>query len=532
MTLKQYLFRCRKQNLHVLVWITLGSICLTVWGLSVANALTALVNLEIKQFIFWIVMMGGIFLLWVLQVFMEARQTSVAVQAMNIEMRKDISQIISQYNYEQFHQKEEGTYVSWLVNDIATINEYGFRNLSMIISQCLNIIFSSIALLGFHYSLNISVFILAIFMIIIPRTFKRKMDHQLLKVTNANEKITTNFSDIINGFDTVFPMNLTRYIVDKTNEQSKNLAKEKVKFSTIAGAMSATTNGTSLISQILIIVLAGVLYFMGLVPIGAVSAAQYFSATIFTSLTGLSANLIELQTTKPIFNKFTETPLINNKDKINVLPLNELIELTNVTYKYPASETPIIENMSMKIKKGKKYAIVGESGKGKTTLLKLIMGYLSDYEGNIKFDNINYEKINFESIRDQIIYINQKPHIFNVTIEENITLGQDYSKDEINCVIEELELSQWIESLPDGLQTKIKYNGSNLSGGQSQKIALARGLITGKQIILFDEGTSSLDKKAASSIEQLLISSTLTVLMITHHLDPAIASQLEEVYRI
>lgn len=162
---------------------------------------------------------------------------------------------------------------------------------------------------------------------------------------------------------------------------------------------------------------------------------------------------------------------------------------------------------------------MGESGKGKTTLLNILTGKINNFEGQLKWDEDSYNDINIDSIRNQMIYINQNPYIFNTTIRENLTLGENIVDERLNQIICEVGLSKWIENLPNGLNTIIDLNAKNISGGQKQRIALARGLLKNKSIILLDEPTSSLDEKSALGLEKLIFENRdLTVIMVTHNL--------------
>ena len=293
--------------------------------------------------------------------------------------------------------------------------------------------------------------------------------------------------------------------------------------------MSATTNGVSLISQVLIISLAGYLFFKNIVPIGTLTAAQYFSATIFSSLTGLSANLVEFKTTSPIFEKFNVKNKLS-KNTNSSYQFKRCIEMKNIQFAY--DDVPIIKDFSLMIHKGRKYAIIGESGSGKSSILNLLIGYLTEYQGSIQMDGIDYDDIKPEALRDNFTYISQQPHIFSGSVKENITLGMEYSQEEINQVLEFTGLTNWIKSLPAQEDTYISYNSQNISGGQKQRIALARGIIRGREIILLDEATSAIDKSSSVEIERRLVRSNYTVVMITHRLNDVISKELDYIYQI
>lgn len=531
--LRKYIVQSIWLNLKLLFWIVIGAACTVGWGLISANALTALVDLNFESFMLWIFAMVLIVIVWCLQIYMESRLHSKAVQTMNIEIRNDISNRVSQLEYEEFHKKSEGTYVSWLTNDITMINQYGFGNLSMIVRQITTILFSIAAIIHFHYSLILTITILVIFMLLAPKMFSERMNKKINEVTQANEKIVTILQDTLNGFNAYYMLNKNDYIINKTDQSSHLLSEKKQNYAKIYGKMSSLTNGVSLASQIIVIAQTGYLYTLNIVAVGAMSATQYFAANIFSSLTGLSANWTEMKTVQPIFDKFYALQVEKSAHLTTITDFNHRITLENVSYSYEKDSPSVIKDVSIEIKRYQKYALIGESGSGKTTLLNIIAGRLTQYTGKCSFDAINYKQIKRKSLREQILYIDQSPHIFNTTIRENITLNQEIDDEILETAIKKSGLKNWLNNLPNGIDTVIDSNAKNLSGGQKQRIALARGYVTNKKIVLLDEVTSSLDKNSADQIEETLLSDpNLTVVLITHHLKSNLINKIDKIYQI
>ena len=155
---------------------------------------------------------------------------------------------------------------------------------------------------------------------------------------------------------------------------------------------------------------------------------------------------------------------------------------------------------------------------------------LPGYTGTVWCGDTEQKSIRMNSLYDQLAYVEQQVYLFQDTLRFNITLGQDYSDEQIMEVIEKCRLKEWFASLPEGLDTVIMENGKNLSGGQKQRIALARGLIRKVQYMIMDEGTSALDEANALEIEtDLLDMPDLGVILITHHLTDTIRKKLTAV---
>ena len=213
-------------------------------------------------------------------------------------------------------------------------------------------------------------------------------------------------------------------------------------------------------------------------------------------------------------------------------PLKASITVDRVSFCYDEKK-PILKDASFRFEKGKKYALTGPSGCGKSTLLKLLLGWLPDYIGTISFDDVDIHTVTPAQLQQQMSYIEQNVFLFNTTIRENITLGEDFSEEQLHAAIQGSALAADLAAMPDGLDTVVGEDGSNLSGGQKQRVAIARALIHSRSILLVDEGTSALDQKNADLVEKsLLTNPDLTLILISHHLSAERRAQFDHVYEL
>lgn len=211
-----------------------------------------------------------------------------------------------------------------------------------------------------------------------------------------------------------------------------------------------------------------------------------------------------------------EMDLHGEKDYIE--PKHVDIELNHVSYSYPDSNEIVLKDVSLQIKAGKKIAILGRSGTGKSTLLKLLTGALSPVNGQVV---LNGERAHTNLLSKYISVLNQKPHLFDTTIGNNVRIGKPEATDEeIWKALEKAQLASHVTSLPDGLQTKMHEMGKRFSGGERQRVAFARTLMQETPIIVLDEPTIGLDPKTELSLIETMFSATeeKTVIWITHHL--------------
>ena len=193
--------------------------------------------------------------------------------------------------------------------------------------------------------------------------------------------------------------------------------------------------------------------------------------------------------------------------------------------------TQALKGVSMDIPEKQVTALIGPSGCGKSTLLKLLLGWLPDYTGTIRFDGRDARDYTPEQLQRQMSYIEQDVFLFNTTIRENITLGEEFTDEQMERALRDSALAGDLAHMPEGLDTVVGEEGSNLSGGQKQRVAIARALIHDCSILLIDEGTSALDQKNADIVEQSLLSNPdLTLVLISHHLTAERKSQFDRVY--
>lgn len=195
------------------------------------------------------------------------------------------------------------------------------------------------------------------------------------------------------------------------------------------------------------------------------------------------------------------------------------ITLDNINFSYPKKEA-ILKNINLKVKKNSIIAIVGKSGSGKTTLLNILLGLVKDYEGNILIDNKYDIKNNINIWQNKIGFIPQSIFVFNDTLKNNIALGieeKNISRQQLHAVIEKSKIDEFIKNLPNKEDTILNEDGKNLSGGQIQRIGIARALYNDPEILILDEPTSALDVKIEKEIFQILKRLNKTIIFVTHN---------------
>jgi len=276
---------------------------------------------------------------------------------------------------------------------------------------------------------------------------------------------------------------------------------------------------------------------LGLILYFSISQVQSGSLTVGSLVAFLVALMKFYQPAKALFNLYNsmqsafpgyirlKSMLESHQDTLRneetqTAFFHEHLELKHVTFSYD-SQKMILDDVSLTVKKGEKVAIIGRTGAGKSTLISLLLGLIQPGKGDILIDGKRYQELNRESIFSLFSYISQEPILFNDSIRYNIQLGKlSSSADELIEASKKAQLHSFISNIQDGYDTLVGDRGDMISGGERQRITIARALLRNAPIIIFDEATSSLDYETESDIKEAVfkLSADKTLIIITHRL--------------
>lgn len=522
----KYIAKEKTRHLFLFLIITLAVLCKTVSAIFSAKSMNAIVDQDIENFLYYLMIMFILFIFNLLLTLYRYYFQTDLEQRILTHMRLGIADSINNLSYSKFHEYESGQFVSWLTADMNTISTQGLANFYKSSEFLIDIVISSIALIQYHYSLFVVSIILSVVTILLPKLVDKPIEERTVTLTQTQDKSMSTITEFIQGFDTLFAFNRVNKIKEAIASVSENIAEATkaqrlfIYTSAILGAFG------NLIGQIGITGLSGYLIINGHITIGAIMAASSLSTSIFNSVGNITDCFIQVRSVRPLIEKHESIQSESSDTGKNFAPTDSLITLDEVSYVIDGKT--VLKPVTETLQASKKYAIVGPSGSGKSTLLNIISGKITDYIGSVKVFGNELKETNNPSIREQIIYIDQNPYIFEGTIRDNITLGEENPQIDMDEILKRSGLTSYIASLEDGLDTSISLSGFNLSGGQKQRISLARGLYSGKEIVLLDEGTSNLDPETAAEIENLLVNDPhITLLMVTHHLTDQIKDQID-----
>lgn len=485
-------------------------------------------NVAALLYTFFIV--TGIWLLAMLCYYVSLLVKSRIQQKIKNELRGMVGSRIGSLNYTELTGKDCGNYVSWLTNDVEQMYDQFFSSLFSGIEHLATALFSLAALWLLSPYIGISAIVLFGIISVLPQLTSKRLQRVNAERSAALEVSTERYKDVIMGGSIFFLANLRSRIYERIVIASQKAEQINFNFNKTNAAVQVLISTVSIAGQVILLFISFMAAIGGDAPAGAALSVGNLAGSFFNGVGSLVQCFMTIKASNPLWEKFQYNAQKKEEDKTELYNIPE-IKLKDVSFRY--GDHPVIENQNYTFYAGGKYAIMGESGSGKTTLTKMILGLLPEYTGSILYGNIEQRDADLESLYNYMAYVDQQVYLFQDTVRFNITLGQDYTDEEILAAISRCKLDDYIKSLPNGLDTVILENGKNLSGGQRQRIALARALIRKVPYIILDEGTSALDQKNADIVEQSLLSNPdVTLILVTHHLTPERKAQFTQVYEL
>ena len=424
-----------------------------------------------------------------------------------------------------FDMRTSGDIMRWFNNDVNTACGSLLNNLKTGISR----IFSSLSLICVLLYNSWQLAIIAIVVLIcavVPLTKMRAMIKAITdKSESAGGKVITAYNEAFAGNKVVTAYNLYDY---------QNKIFDNVLDSVFGLGMKITQKTGWLSPMMHIVVSVGIAAVIGLgsymIVKGTITSGNFVSfitalIMLYTPIKLLGNNAKNMQNAllalERVIKQLEAQPAIKTKaDAKTLTGMNDSIEFKNVNFEYRKNK-PVLKNVSFTVKKGETFALVGNSGGGKSTIVNLIPRFYDIKSGNVMIDGVDVRDITLESLRDNISIVFQDNFLFSGTIRENIMLGNlNATEEELRKALKDSYLEDFVNSLEKGLETNIGERGVLLSGGQKQRIGIARAFLKNAPILILDEATSALDNEAEKIVQQAIenLMKDRTVFVIAHRL--------------
>lgn len=439
------------------------------------------------------------------------------VAKMSLDTKIYIFNNLIKQDIESFYNNDVGDKISILTNDINTIETEYFRTFLNLIKSGFLFVFAFGTIFYVSYQMTIALMILSIISFVFGNIPMKNLKTFKEKFSNSQSEYTARTSEYFNGYETIKVFGLEKFISKVFYNNSKNVYDKGLAYQkrySLVTMISYFFGGFTFLGGF---VCGGYLAYKGFITLGQMIVCVQLTNHIVNPLMFAIESYGKFKSVDKILNKIENTLISEeNVETTEIKDFNNKISLEDVSFKY--DDKKVLENISFDFEMGKKYALVGLSGSGKSTLMKLISKRIKANEGKIFVDGTDLDEISRNSIINLISTINQNVFLFKGSIYDNITLfSKDYSEEKVKNVILKAELGKYLERLYD--KELISENANNLSGGEKQRISIARSLIKDTKIILADEILSSLDNEIAFSIEKgLLELENITLISVTHRL--------------
>ena len=446
-------------------------------------------------------------------------------------LRCDIFTKILNKDMKDFSLDNSGKYISILYNDIKIIEDSLLNNIFLVISSFISFIISLLFLFSISPSIVIFIVIFGILGFVIPNALSKKLIIEKNNYSHNLEEITSVTKDLFSGFEVIKGFNIGSKINTIFKNSSNTVESTKKKCSILESIIKGFSLSFSVTVYLGVLILGGYLMYKGEISVGTAIIIIQLSTHIVGPVKTSISLINQIKSVSLIADKIDEILYDSCEDieEVSLPKFENSIEVKNLDFSY-TNDRKALNNINLTFEKNKKYAIVGESGCGKSTLIKLLMRYYKDYNGDILIDNKDIHKIFSNDLYKNMSMIQQNVFMFDDSIKENIKLFANYSDEEVLSICDRSGLSNLISRLPDGINSLVGENGNKLSGGEKQRIAIARSLINNTKILILDESTSALDNVTAYNLESSLLSiNDLTLIVVTHKLIKNILLNYDEI---
>ena len=458
--------------------------------------------------------------------------TKIACGAVE-QVRQRILEQVLYRTVAQYNAEGDAAYLSLLTTDLRTLYDDYYMSL-------FNIVFwGGIMLCALAMYLYISpVMLLAILLVTIPPLVLPRRMNERLKATRDAFSLqmadyTQQLKELLGGFEII-----RSFLREDAYAALHQKAARKARESELdyQQSLNAMVTNTSLISNLIfpVVMLVGLfLAFDGRLTMGTVSTAASMANFVITPCHQIAQCWAKVKSSQGIRQRLeaamAEPQAADQGEPIGPI---ESIQCETVRFAYPNTAEPVLKDASLTVDAAQKVALVGESGCGKSTLAKLLFQYYPDYSGDILFNGRQVRTLDRTALYRRVGYIAQTAYLFHDTIRNNICLHEDFPDEQLAHAIAAAGLTDWVASLPDGLDTVISENGKNLSGGQRQRIGIARLALRSYDLIIADEITASLDPDTSQQVMENLIAMPCMVVAITHDVAGSFMHQFDKVYRV
>ena len=445
-------------------------------------------------------------------------------QKTTYKLRKEISEKIKKLPMSYFDKKTNGETLSLVTNDVDTLSQNMDQSITQLITNLITVIGIIIMMLSINKLMTlIALSVIPISLIFVGTIVKHSQKH-FKNQQNYLADINGTVEEMYSGQNIIKAFNAENYMLKKFNKQNEKLYDASWKSNFLSGLMHPIMAFIGNLGYVIISIIGGYFTIKGKIQIGDIQSFITYTKNFTHPITQLAqiSNMLQamMASAERIF-EFLEEKEEQEKEteNIDITKIKGSVEFKNVKFGY--DENIIIKNFNVKVKPGQKIAIVGPTGAGKTTIVKLLMRFYDLNEGEILLDGININKYKKEEFKKLFGMVLQDTWVFSGTIMENIRYGRlNATDEEVKKASISAHAHHFIKTLPDGYNMVLNEETNNISAGQIQLLTIARAMLRDPKVLILDEATSNVDTRTEVLIQQAMdeLIKNRTTFIIAHRL--------------
>lgn len=457
--------------------------------------------------------------------YMYTRYKSLATRYAETGLRRALVRKLQQLSISYHKETQSGRLQSKIMRDVEAVETLSTQMFLSILNIALNI---AIALI---VTINKSLVVFIFFLLTTPIAaatmvfFRNVMKKRNNEFRKEMEETSARVMEMVELIPVTRAHALEEEEVQKMSGQLFTVAEKGYRLDVIQSLFGSVGWAIFQIFQVVCLGFTGFLAIKGTVMPGDITLYQSYFATIVSQVSSLMSLIPTIakgiESVNSIGEVLLEDDIEQNEGKEIIKDIYGEFDFKDVTFRYNNIDRPVLHNLNLHVDKGETIALVGESGAGKSTILNLVIGFNQVNSGEVLIDGHNMKDIDLRSYRKYLAVVPQTSILFSGTIRDNITYGVD-NVDEatLDEIVKAANLTDLINSLPDGLDTMVGEHGGKLSGGQRQRISIARALIRNPKVIVLDEATSALDSISEKLIQEALnnLTKDRTTFIVAHRL--------------
>lgn len=426
-------------------------------------------------------------------------------QAVLVKLRMQLFESILHWPDAEYQRNTTGRISSKFVNEATMALSGAEQSFIVLVRDSIQVVALLSVLFWYDWQLTLVTFVIIPGLALTLRTISRRIRKIVRESQETLGKMISRVQETYEAERLVKVSNTYDFEEKRFAEVNEHIFKLTLKNIKMT---AVTTPVTQMLTMVAIACVVGMALYeaqKGLLTIGEfitfLSALLLMKAPI-QHLSGLNGTFASISVAaKSIFDTIDAEREKDDGPDLLIQPGGGTVTFENVTVVYPGKDAPTLKSFSLEIKQGERVALVGQSGSGKTTLVNLIARFLEPSEGRILIDGQDISKVSHRSLRRQMAFVTQDVVLFDSTLKDNLTYGLgNVTECDIQKALEVASLTELVQALPEGLETRVGEGGNMLSGGQKQRVSIARAFLKNAPILIMDEATSALDSKTEQQV--------------------------------